>query len=464
MTRIKQFKSLLLFVSIGFTLMALNPSGRNLFWGTKTLYRPLQTIYSLPPKGYEPVFINYAGRHGARHSSGIDDDSIMYLALKTAAGENTLTNAGKKLMEMDSLLLIVENGKVGLISEAGKLEQESIGNRMAKNFPEVFNSGNIKVSTTKKERTKQSARAFMKGLNPDKSIMVDTVFNDQTNLAFYDVAPAYKLYKENGNWKALWATVKNSAEVVKLEQELPTRFFTPEFVSKMNSGQIQFYSDKDTNRYTSKSFVEGFYGGCSIIPSIEKEIAKANIQAKDLDFASLVSPEDLLALDYVNTSEDFLLKGPATDPEGIQIKIAVPLLIDFLKSTEEYISSKKTIANLRFAHAETISPFAVLLGITGASEAVSTENIQNFNKTWKCENIIPLSANIQWILYENKTTGDYLVKFLLNEKEATINGLKNCGTAFYYKWSDINAFYTKKVEKLGVQTGDDMHEYLMNVR
>jgi multiple inositol-polyphosphate phosphatase / 2,3-bisphosphoglycerate 3-phosphatase len=464
MNIIRQLRIFIPAVIIVCFLAAFHSDSNNIPWGTKTLYQPLQAVYSKQPKGYEPVFINYVGRHGARHISGIDEDSIMFLVLKKAKQENALTEAGRKLMKMDSLLLIVEKGNIGLISGIGKHEQQGLGERMAKNFPDVFNSGNIRISTTKKERTKQSARAFMKGLKPVKSIVVDTVFNDQDHLAFYDVAPAYKLYEDNNSWKALWSKVQNSAEVVKLEQELPKRFFSPAFIGKMNSGQIDFQSDKGTIKYNSGSFIEGFYGGCSIIPSIKEEIEKAGYQPEDIDFSSLVSHHDLVVLDYVNTAEDFLMKGPATDSNGIQVKISAPLLLDFLNSTNQYISTKKTIANLRFAHAETISPFAVLLGITGASEATSPDRITDFNKAWKCEKIIPLSANIQMILYKSETKADFLVKFLLNEKEVTINGLKDCGTPFYYQWNEVNDFYTKKLARLNLHQDDDVHDFLLNLK
>jgi len=58
-----------------------------------------------------------------------------------------------------------------------------------------------------------------------------------------------------------------------------------------------------------------------------------------------------------------------------------------------------------------------------------------------------------------------MVKFLLNEKEVLIDGLKS-PTAPYYKLDDVKAFYIKKlndewdVEKLS----DSMHAYLMNLK
>src|SRR5581483_5579188 len=39
----------------------------NDFLGTKALYKKPATILHTAPAGYEPVFINHIGRHGARH-------------------------------------------------------------------------------------------------------------------------------------------------------------------------------------------------------------------------------------------------------------------------------------------------------------------------------------------------------------------------------------------------------------
>jgi hypothetical protein len=196
---------------------------------------------------------------------------------------------------------------------------------------------------------------------------------------------------------------------------------------------------------------------------LQKEIAIAGLKPDELDFTLLIPCSFLKELNYIHSAEDFLLKGPGLNNTGIQISIAAPLLLSFLNSTDEYIASKTVIADLRFAHAETIAPFAVLLGIAGASESVSAAQIQDYNKIWKCENIIPLSSNIQWILYKNQTTGDFIVKFLLNEKEVAINGIKDSGTPYYYNWADVREFYYNKLEKMNIHNGDNMHDYLMNV-
>jgi len=447
-------------------LVAFKSDCKNVHWGTKTTYVPLQTVYSTPPEGYEPVFINYAGRHGARHLTSITADSIMFLVLQKAEQQHAITDEGKKLKQMDSLLLIVEKGNVSFISERGKEELQAIAKRMAQNFSTVFanKQGEIVVSTTKKERTKQSAKAFLKGLNPDTTQKISMNYNDDDLLAFYDVAPSYKTFKETGKWKSVFENIQQTEKAKKLYEELPKAFFTPEFIKTLETHSLVFSNKKGNNAvYDSKMFVDGFYDACSIVASLDTEIIKAGNTINDLDFSSLVSCSDLEELEYINSAEDFLVKSSGIEENGIQVRIAAPLLLSFVQATDDYIATKKVIANLRFAHAETIAPFAAILGITGASEPIKQENILDYNKQWKCETIIPLSANIQMILFKNKAN-NYLVKFLLNEKEVTINGLKDIGTPFYYNWTDVKKFYSNKLDKMNLHAGENVHDYLMKIQ
>lgn len=459
--------SLLLFLFlISLSLIGLKSDRPIISWGTKTLYHSLQNELAPPPEGYKPVFINYVGRHGARHLTNLTADSLLYLVLDCAGKKNSLTPNGIRLRKMDSLLLIIESGNVSNISERGRGEQEALGIRMAQHFGSVFEDeqGVIKISTTGKERTKQSARAFLKGLNLDTTHLILFNFNDNDNLAFYDISPYYKLFKESGSWKTCYALIQNSEKAKTLYNDLPTHFLKMPFLGKLYSDSIHFHSEKREIYYNSKTFTDGVYDACSIVASLDKEIINAGHRVSELDFASLISDEDIKELDYINSAEEFLIKGPGVDENGIQVKIAAPLLLSFLNSTDEYISTKKVIANLRFAHAETIAPFAALLGITGASEPISPDRMAEYNKVWKCENIIPLSSNIQWILYKNNSTGGFLIKILLNENEVKINGLKDSGTAFFYKWSDLKDFYYQKLEQMKIQKDDNMHTFLMSVQ
>jgi hypothetical protein len=70
---------------------------------------------------------------------------------------------------------------------------------------------------------------------------------------------------------------------------------------------------------------------------------------------------------------------------------------------------------------------------------------------------------VQWILYKKNASEDYSVKFLLNEKETTINGLKTKNFP-YYNWSDVRAFYMKKLNTLNVELKGDGFAFLQSVK
>jgi multiple inositol-polyphosphate phosphatase/2,3-bisphosphoglycerate 3-phosphatase len=457
---------ILAFLSLAIVLVSFASDCDLLNWGTKTIYSPVKTDCVPAPKGFKPVFVNYVGRHGSRHLSSIDADSLLFIFLQKAEKEHGLTDAGMKLKQMDSLLLIIEKGRVASISERGQEEQKNIGNRLYKNYSNVFtaDSGIIRISTTKKERTRQSANAFLSGLKPGISHPIINNFNDADNLAFYDVSPNYDEFKEKGEWKSLFAAIRHKVEVQKVYSDLPGLFFNPGFLQKLtNDSSVIHAADKNLH-YSTDEFVDAFYSACCIIPSIDKEIATAGLKPEQLDFKSLVPCASLEALTYLGSAEDFLLKGPGIDNMGLQVRIAAPLLVDFLNSGDEFMSTGKLTAKLRFAHAETIAPFATLLDIESAFKPVSPDNIQEFNKVWKCDEIIPMSANIQWIFFYSKSKNEYLVEVLLNEKQVAIHGLKNSGTNYYYRWNDLKNHYMQKLGQLNIHPGDDMHAYLMNVK
>jgi translation initiation factor 2 beta subunit (eIF-2beta)/eIF-5 len=306
----------------------------------------------------------------------------------------------------------------------------------------------IKIKVTKEVRTVQSADAFLSGMK--KKINTENITKkvDDTTLRFYDLAPSYLAYEKNGNWKTSFTKLQQSEKYGSLIKHISQRFFTPGFSKNL--------SDEEREDFTSD-----LYGFATIINSIEKEIQDANLTLEQVDFQSFFSCKELESLSKINEAEDFLLKGPGMDANGIQVKIAAPLLADFIKTTDEYIQTKAVNVQLRFTHAEAIAPFAALLGIANASK--SANNITSLNSVWKASLIVPLSANVQWILYKKNASEDYSVKFLLNEKETTINGLKT-KNFFYYNWSDVRAFYMKKLNTLNVELKGDGFAFLQSVK
>ncbi len=417
--------------------------------GTKTLYTPQQVTYTNVPAGYKPVFINYVGRHGARHLTKDLNSTLAYKLLVKADSVHALTEEGIKLKKMVELLRSIEAPSLKSISQRGKNELQSIAERMVKNNSSILNqpSLNINVQITKEVRTAQSADSFLKGLHDDVHTSAIRKRIDDTALRFYDLSPAYVAFEEKGEWKKELFNIRSAQDIKEAGlQKFPDQFFTKAF--KMSAKDLE-------------DFCKDIYGFASIIPSISFEVEQAGIHLSDLNFASLFTCKQLAALSKLDEAEDFLLKGPGRDTMGIQVMIAVPLLVQFINTSDEFTKKTTPSIELRFAHAETIAPFAALMQTVPASKGVY--KTEDFNKSWKADQIVPLSANIQWIFYKNENTDDYLVKFLLNEKEVALKGLSTKMFPFYH-WNDVRKFYTDLLGRLNVSLTDHMDVYLHNLK
>lgn len=420
------------------------------FLGTKTLYKNSKQKYTSAPAGYLPVFINHVNRHGARHLTKDVKTAVVYALLIKADSLNALTEKGKRLKQMVIALQKVEKGNTKNISEEGRKELNGLGKRMYNNYTNVFAGPvNLNVTVTKEVRTEQSADAFLGGLN---SRLKDSVtikkYNDDTHLRFYDLSPAYKKFEDNVDESEPKLSLEKAANMDILNSNIIARFFTADFLSKLDNG-------------TKSKVVSDIFGFATIVYSLATEIRQAGFMPADVDFKSMFTCAELAKIGMLDSIDENLKKGPGTNNNGIQVRVAVPLLVDFINAADDFIRNKNVNAQLRFAHAETIAPFATLLQIAEADKA--SKDPSKLNASWQASRIIPLSSNIQWIFYKKKRGADYLVKILLNEREARINGLKVSGFP-YYKWSELRGLYMAKLTRMGVRLTDDMNAFLTNLQ
>ena len=420
------------------------------FLGTKTLYKAADDQYTPVPAGYEPVFINHVGRHGARHLTKDVNTTFAYSLLLKADSAHALTVRGSKLKEMTIALQKIENGNTKSISAEGKDELKGLGERMFLNYKEVFkNQSNLSVAITKEIRTKQSADAFLKGLKSKLNVSAPVnEYNDDADLRFYDLAPSYKRFEKNVDDGEASLSIKKMVHFDELNTSIAEKFFSASYLVNLDEN-------------TKEKFVSDIFGFTIIVYSLKAEIVQAGFQPENLDFKSFFNCDEVNKLALFDSVDENLKKGPATDNNGIQVRVAVPLLVNFINTTDEFINGGKVSAQLRFAHAETIAPFAALLEISSADKA--TKDFTKLNEEWKSSDVIPLSANIQWVFYKKPGSTNYVVKVLLNEKEAHITGL-NKKSFPYYNWNDFRAFFINKLNHLNVKLTDDMSAYLANLK
>ena len=382
-------------ILLGVAAMAQGP----LYLGTKTPYPAPTGGYTSPPAGFQPVFINYVGRHGARFMTKAGPDLEALRLLDAAEGRQGLTKVGLRVRRMVRRLCEIEKGQYENITLLGAEEQQAIGQRMLSRYPTVFTGKGLDVVVTYKVRTQQSADAFLKAFAGYKGQRRFSKLADSLDavLRFYDLSPAYQRYKKSEGLKTALDSLDRDRRTGETAAAVCERVFTPGFRSGLKSAEEL-----------------RFAGNLYDLYSVQFSLVRETKDSVDLGIA--FGAPQLAWEDFVSGAQDFLEKGPGRDPLGIQVKVAAPLLVDFVRRMDEIIKNKNIDAVLRFTHAEAISPFATLMGISEAS--VPASDIYDYSKHWRVGDIIPLSANVQWIVYSNGK--EYLVKVLLNEREVSL--------------------------------------------
>lgn len=419
-------------LTVFFLLFSLISKAQNCDFslGSKTLYHAPTVRPTPAPEGYHLVFMNHAGRHGARHLTKTLSGSHALLLLQKADSLKLLSIAGSDLLASLNKLNAVEKEYVKSISETGREEQKGIAARLFEQDSNFFRNGlGYTVEITKEKRTEQTADAFldkMEKLSGSRQ-RPKYIVND-TALRFYDISPAYLEFEKTGVWKQPFEHYSHKTFSDKSALRFAQQFFNPLFTE---------IKSKDASR----KFTGDIFGFLSIIPSIQNEIDASGLALNSDSIERFFSCKNLHALSAMDNLEGNLLKGPGMDNNGIQVTIARPLLADFITSTESFQKNGRA-ACYRFCHAETIGPIAALMQLQGAYDPKINRRKKHIGN-WQSENIIPLSANIQWLVYSNGK--DQLLKILLNEKPVRIEGLGTKNFP-YYPLNEVLNFYKQKLK------------------
>jgi multiple inositol-polyphosphate phosphatase/2,3-bisphosphoglycerate 3-phosphatase len=426
------------------------------FWGSQSLYQYTQQQYTPTPAEYTPIFVNYVGRNGASHLVKDVSTSFVYNILQRADSAHALKVDGNKLRKMLLLIQTIEKPKLDNISLSGRDELRGIGARMLVNYNPVFkNAKCVKISAVKQNRMTQSAEAVLSGLGRklDDPACDKPDYNDDDNLQPLTVGAGLQAFAKSGEWKDNVDNIRDAKKPENFNIRFLTRFF-----------ETKFFDSLDET--TQNKFIADMYDMSLVTNSIKREITQAGYTWAQLDIRSFFTCEELELFDKLNSAAEYYRSGPGNDKQGIQVKSAVPLLVNMINTTDAYSVGQSVAADMRFTTEGAVASLAVLMNIKGADK--ESNDIYKFDKNWKAAEVIPLAANIQWVLYKGTTPDtrrEYVIKFMMNEKEVAIEGLKTQTFPYYY-WDDVKAYFLKKlndewdVEKLS----DNMHNYLLNLK
>lgn len=435
--------------------LSFNCFAENVASGSKSAY-PHDDIPALTsaPQGYTAFYINHIGRHGSRYISKPKNEDITLKILNLANQEQQLTPQGEILRQQVNRIISLNQHNYGQLSELGKQDMQEMGARVLDNNKTVFSGKHIEVLTTTVPRAIASANAFLvsfHSLYPTITIKQQPE-DAQTTLRFFEYSPAFENYKESKSLKDLSKLLEKSAQTKLMSQNVVSKIFTPEFIAQLDEGIVGI----DKGKIKTHEFTLALFALYQELLSFTPQLLTNN----QLDFDAYFNDQQKQWLTAVITVKNYLQIGPAFNANGIQIKIAAPLLLDIIETTDNAITNQNIDANFRFAHAETVSPLATLLELDGTTQI--TDAIDDYPKYWQAEKIIPMGANIQFIFYKSQQpTQPILVKVLLNEREVHLPIKTNHYP--YYEWQAVKQFYTQKLISLGIDLNQPPLAVLKNL-
>ncbi len=432
-----------------------NPStaSANAFYSTKTPYAPQQdpSAYEPAPTGYAAVFTEMLARHGSRALTSDTDIRYVKQLIDFAKGEGALTALGATL-EPQVTSLKQANIKVGYgnLSGVGKIEHQQLAARLLERLPDLFAGAvskerQVEVVTSGKDRAVDSGKNFVASLAshaPALARFIDLPPIVDTQLLYF--------FKENNkyqDWLAHNRPLNNKLNAIfysdrshREARRMLIRLLEPAFIDKLASGQLPFKDPKTSKpvKINEVDLAVSLYDLYQVAPGLSAE--------GTWDFGKYVLADQAQWFAYVKDSGEFYEKGPSFAGQTITFAMAQILQGDFFRVVEANCRPNSTlVADLRFAHAETVMPLAALMELPGSDQQVPASKTYTYaDNPWRGEQVSPYAVNIQWDAYANDS-GSCLIRMLYNEKQTRFKA--GCNSvrpkSFFYDLTELKRCYNE---------------------
>ncbi|WP_445337768.1 histidine-type phosphatase [Clavibacter sp. CFBP 8614] len=393
-------------------------------YSSKTPYAPQGSPADLAPApaGFVPVYTESVARHGSRALSSFKYDSLTTQVWEQARSEGALTTLGQTLgPEVQKLTAANRKLGYGNLTGQGADQHRGIGSRVVQRLPALFagvdaGSDAIALESSGEARATASGKAFAKGLTSADPLLAShlpkDIAKDPDTLYFHksDANADYQAYEDGPAVTAAVAAITDQPRSHEVARRTLERIYTPAFVDRLAAGSYRFVDGGD-GKTTVDDEVDAammLYNLYIIAPDMADEVS--------VDFDRYITSADAEWFAYLLDAEDFYSKGPAFQGSDITYRMATPLLDDFLDSMDARLAGSPTAATFRFAHAETIIPFAALLGLPGSTQQVTPEAPYDYaTNAWRGETVTPMAANVQWDVYR-AADGRAIVRMLYDER------------------------------------------------
>lgn len=392
----------------------------------------LQTgVYDFPklsadPEGYTPFYISHYGRHGSRYHYSLDDYRYVTEALEKAAAESGLTPLGQQLLEEMKKVRDNADKRAGDLTPLGRDQHRGIASRMMQNFPAVFAGDNKKIDakSTMIVRCVLSMNAFCQELtkiNPKLDIVNDASDKYQVFLCHGKVVNEF-----SDNKAELDAFYKKR----ELSDDVLYRIFS-------NKNVVKKYVNKDR-------FISNLYYMLVALQGVDVE----NVDERTCSLTKVFTTSELAK--HWQTQNLYWYMGYAKGPhKGGEGKNSSIYLIEKIREeADAAIAGNGLVANLRFGHDIGLLPLVALLNLDGLGETYT--DLELLHNNWQDFSVVPMASNFQMVFYRknnpNALGSQYLVKFLVNEREVKLPASISPVSGNYYDWNVVRKYFTE-IEK-----------------
>ena len=437
-------KLLLLFVTIALSLSSLAQSPEaireslskypNLGAVVHSTYPPVPlTKLAETPEGFEPFYFSLVGRHGSRYEQSDSRFRKVATAFNKADSLGILTEEGKALCKRLNTIWQAQKGNNGELTDLGAQQWHDIGCRAYERFKPVFENGSIEGKSSTSLRCIFSMAAFndaIKGCSPSTRVTQQArkselwiVRPHHDNTAISKEAKAiHKEWDENGEWNAHRKEWDRQHKATDFMEKVVTdeHRFLKECGAKY-SGRIARYA------YSTLQFGENFELG-------DREM-----------LCRLFTTEELYNF-YVYNAARWVNYALGRGNDIVEMKQAHmrTLIEDIINKANEAIEGKNPhTANVRFTHDSYVGPLLSAMGYEGCVPQWSSD-LEAATTSYNHGVICPMAANLQIILYRNKS-GKVYVRSLINENDAYLP--IKCKTAPFYPWNDFCNYMYDNMER-----------------
>lgn len=343
------------------------------------------------PDSLTPVLVNHVGRHGARYPASATFTQSLEGALKKAEASGTITPTGRHLLSLVEYVMKVSDGRWGALDSVGMAEQRGIAFRMYHNFPTLFNGTTVVASSSYTPRCVMSMDSFTHQLDElNNNIEITTTSGRQNSpmLRPFDVNKDYIAWRKKEAWKPPYdAYIAGAIPEAPIKRVLGDNY-------KLGAD----WREMALNEYYVLAGMAAM--GCEI------------------DVSEYFTQEEYNALWSCFNLRQYLQRT-ATSVSVIPAEITTPLLSDIITTTqaasEEGYNGPSAI--LRFGHAETLMPLLSQIDLMGCNYV--TDNFNTVAAHWRDFYVVPMAANLQFVLLKSKA-GRYYLLTMHNEHPVTL--------------------------------------------